>query len=91
MDNLSKPPLVAKPTATKQSVSRDETLEKRAVEKPQIQDRLLLVAGLGHPTEYPQHLKWLVTILLAVAAFLDPISYTILYRTFHPGRRRGEV
>ncbi len=61
----------------------------RIVSQPQdVGDRLLLVARGGHQETYPNSLKWLMTILLAAAAFLDPISYTMLYRKFPLGQYR---
>lgn len=67
---------------SEQGISLPQVNGKNVGRKPQLQDRLLLVAGLGHPSGYSKSLKWYITIMLAAAAFIDPTSYTILYRKF---------
>ena len=43
-------------------------------------DRFLLIKVVDDPRTYSRGFKWLVTILAAASAALDPMSSTIFYR-----------
>lgn len=85
MANCMTPPQVRDVEKDGSNMSPSILPEELSVERKPIWDIVLLVKGRTHPSEYANSFKWLVTLSAALTAFLDPISYTMLYRTWWVG------